>query len=81
MKYKIYKDGFTNCAHCEYYSKYERYEFEATDNAEAIKKAVSFQNQCDQKINDDGVVSNKRVPCLVNHISRYAPEKNEWVEM
>ena len=82
MKYQIYKDGFTaNCTHCEFYSRYEMYEFDADNDADAFKKAESYQRECEQNMLKADVDPNDWDPSFVQNVSRYDSQKDEWIDV
>lgn len=79
MKYQIYKDGFTsNCTHCDFYNRYEMYEFDADDDADAFKKAESYQHKCEQNMLNAGVDPSDWDPSFVQNVSRYNAETDDF---
>jgi len=79
MKYQIYKDGFTsNCTHCEFFNRYEMYEFDALNDTDAFKKAESYQYECEKNMINAGVDPSDWDPCFVQNVSRYNAETDDF---
>jgi len=57
------------------------YEFDADDDADAFKKAESYQHECEQNMLKADVDPSDWDPSFVQNVSRYDSQKDEWIDV